>query len=216
MKVSVGEGYAKWADEYDAYANPLLTIEEPIVRSLLADVRDLRVLDSACGTGRHATWLASRGAILTACDASAEMLAVARTKGIDGVQARVEDLPFEDGAFDVVLNALMMEHLERIEPAVDELHRVLAPGGALVLSVFHSAFVAKGVPPHFKAGDGNEYEMPGYLHLPSEYVGAMLDLGMRLEVFVEPVVDDVIVEKHPNMIKHRGMPLAIILQARRP
>lgn len=215
MKVSVDEGYARWAEGYDAYANPLLTVEEPIVRALLSDTRGVRILDSACGTGRHATWLKERGAIVTACDASKEMLAVAKSKGVDGVHASIDDLPFEDGAFDIVLNALMLEHLENINPAFDEMHRVLAPGGALVISVFHSAFVAKGVPPHFKSNDGNEYEMPGYLHLPSEYIGAMLDLGMRLDVFVEPVVDDAVIARHPNMEKHRGLPLAIILLARR-
>ena len=57
IKVSTLDGYAKWADSYDAYPNGLIKIEEPIVRALLGDVGGKRVLDAGCGTGRHTRWL---------------------------------------------------------------------------------------------------------------------------------------------------------------
>jgi hypothetical protein len=70
------------------------------------------------------------------------------------------------------------------------------------------------VPPHFKHGpDQVEYEIPAFVHLPSEYITVLLELGMRLTHFSEPVVNDWLIAQKPNCEKHRGMPIAIILQA---
>jgi hypothetical protein len=94
---------------------------------------------------------------------------------------------------------------------------VLRRGGAFVLSVYHPAFLWKGVPPHFKAeGEEQEYEMPAFVHLPSEYVTAMLGLAMIVTAFVEPIVDDALIARYPRIKKHEGLPLAIILRAEKP
>ena len=68
--------------------------------------------------------------------------------------------------------------------------------------------------PHFVAKDDAEleYEIPAFVHLPSEYVAAMRDAGMTIGHFSEPIVDDAICARFPNMEKHRGLPLAIVLE----
>ena len=71
-------GYDRWAAVYDHEANPLIGLEEPVVREALGDVRGLAALDLGCGTGRHALWLAAHGATVTAVDFSEGMLAAAR------------------------------------------------------------------------------------------------------------------------------------------
>lgn len=54
---------------------------------------------------------------------------------IDGrTVANLEDLPYPDGFFDVVLTAEVLEHVQRIESALSEIHRVLAPDGFAVIS----------------------------------------------------------------------------------
>src|SRR5512143_2989861 len=76
----VQRGYDRWAAVYDHEANPLLPLEEPLVREALGDVSGRALLDLGCGTGRHALWLASAGAVVTAVDFSQVMLGRARSK----------------------------------------------------------------------------------------------------------------------------------------
>ena len=215
IKVSTLDGYAKWADSYDSYPNGLIKIEEPIVRRLLGDVGGKRVLDAGCGTGRHTRWLAEHGARVTGVDPSPEMLAHAKAKcpQVDFLAGTFAPLPVPDARFDLALNALVLEHLPEVAGPIAELARVLVPGGAIVVSVFHPFFVLRGIPAHFKHGDAVEYEMPSHVHLVNDYVRAVKHAGLILDELVEPIVDDAIVEALPTYEKHRGHPLAVIFKA---
>jgi hypothetical protein len=53
-------GYERWAPSYDG-PNPLIEAEEPVVRPMLDALPPGRALDAACGTGRHAGYLAGLG-----------------------------------------------------------------------------------------------------------------------------------------------------------
>lgn len=235
QRVSTDEGYSRWAREYDDYPNPLIMIEEPIVRALvetsLGATQGRRVLEVACGTGRHTLWLAkmSSAPVITAVEPNREMLAIARAKAselaassdrgtpsITWLEGEAAHLPVADASFDVVLNALSMEHVPTVEPVLREMHRALAPRGSLVVSVYHPYFLLKGVPTHFASGaDGVEYEMPTYVHHAADYLTTLIDLDMKLTHFHEPIVDDALIARRPNMEKHRGLPLAIIFRATR-
>jgi len=76
----VRSGYDRWSEIYDHEANPLIGLEEPVVREALGDVAGLAVLDLGCGTGRHAVWLANAGAAVTGIDFSEGMMEKARAK----------------------------------------------------------------------------------------------------------------------------------------
>jgi SAM-dependent methyltransferase len=91
-----------------------------------------RVLEVGCGPGRAAAALAERhGASVTAVDASPDMLAAARRiapPSVELVQAHAEQLPFEDGAFDVALSNFAVHLFDR-ERSFPEVRRVLRPKG---------------------------------------------------------------------------------------
>jgi len=217
-RVTVEEGYARWAKDYDAYVNPLIEIEQPIVRAMLGRVAGKRVLDAGCGTGRHAGWLHEQGAHVIGVDENESMLALARGKhpSIDLRLGKVTNLDFPDASFDVVLNALMAEHVEDLNALIASLSRVLVPGGSLVLSVFHPFMVLKGVQTHYEDEAANvEYVLPTFVHLPSDYLRVLRALGLTLEEFVEPIVDDRLLATMPHMKKHSGVPLAIVFRATR-
>jgi SAM-dependent methyltransferase len=75
-----------------------------------------------------------------AIDTSQRMVELARMRGIDARLADVQQLPFADGEFDVVVAAWMLYHVPDLERGIAELARILRPGGRLVAatnSLFH-------------------------------------------------------------------------------
>ncbi|MCR4265904.1 class I SAM-dependent methyltransferase [Nitratireductor sp. ZSWI3] len=104
--------------------------------SLAAELRaGMHVLDAGCGTGALARWIADMepGVHLTMADFAPAMLERAKTVPGRHVRANLLALPFADGEFDVVICTWALETTEDPERAVEELHRVLSPGGLLCL-----------------------------------------------------------------------------------
>ncbi|HEY1135605.1 MAG TPA: methyltransferase domain-containing protein [Nocardioides sp.] len=108
-----------------------------------------RVLDMGCGAGRHAFEMYRRGADVVAFDQDADELSGVRDlfgamkaagEVPDGAEADTKEgdalcLPFADGEFDRVVAAEVLEHIPADLQAIDELVRVLRPGGTLAVSV---------------------------------------------------------------------------------
>jgi len=94
-----------------------------------------RVLDLACGTGDLARLARERGARVLGVDFARVMLRHARTlePGIDWVQGDAEALPVPDGAVDVVTCGFALRNFVALDAVLDELYRVLAPGGRIAL-----------------------------------------------------------------------------------
>jgi SAM-dependent methyltransferase len=92
-----------------------------------------RVLEVGCGWGELAEWIAREtGADVVAVDLSPRMVELARERGVDARLADVEELPFADETFDVVVAAWMLYHVPDLERGLAEIARVLRPGGTLV------------------------------------------------------------------------------------
>ncbi len=98
-----------------------------------------RVLDVACGEGYGSAFLARSAAYVAGVDVSAQAIAhaeqaYAKPGAVEFVQASCTRLPFPDLSFDVAVSFETLEHIEGQEAFLDELARVLAPGGVLILS----------------------------------------------------------------------------------
>ncbi|MGE5404034.1 MAG: class I SAM-dependent methyltransferase, partial [Candidatus Saccharibacteria bacterium] len=98
------------------------------------------VLDVATGAGHTALALAPQVKQVTAIDITGQMLAQARAEteirgldNIDFIEADVHKLPFADDVFDVVACRYAAHHFSEIQTAIDEMHRVLKPGGRLYI-----------------------------------------------------------------------------------
>jgi SAM-dependent methyltransferase len=108
-----------------------------------------RVLDVGCGTGRFAAALAERGSRVWGVDASEEMVALARGRGVDAKVARAEALPFKAGWFDRAVAVLVIHVLDRPR-AFAELARVLGDDGRLAIGTFdHAQFDTYYLSPYF-------------------------------------------------------------------
>ncbi len=108
-----------------------------------------RILDMGCGSGRHACAAARLEEVhVVGLDVNEDDVREARNRlfyeqdlGVQGngawavMVADILCLPFESGAFDVVICSEVLEHIPRHGVAIDEILRVLRPGGHLVVSV---------------------------------------------------------------------------------
>ncbi|MGV0781212.1 methyltransferase domain-containing protein [Mycolicibacterium sp. XJ766] len=99
-----------------------------------------RVIEIGCGTGnltvRVKKACATADIVATDPDPRALQRAQRKTKGMTGVRferAYAQELPFDDGGFDVALSSMMLHHLDEATKAAAaaEVFRVLQPGGVL-------------------------------------------------------------------------------------
>jgi ubiquinone/menaquinone biosynthesis C-methylase UbiE len=102
-----------------------------------------RVLEAGCGMGTHAAMLARAGACLTAIDITAGAVAMTKRRfevfGLTGQieQADCEDLPFSNDTFDAVWSWGVIHHSTSTERCLEEITRVLKPGGRILLMVYY-------------------------------------------------------------------------------
>jgi len=113
-----------------------------------------RVLDLACGPGRHAAQLVARGARVVGLDLSLPLLARARmrTHGtVPMVRADMRQLPFGAGRFDVVVNLFTsfgyFADDAQHQGVITDAAALLRPGGAFVLDFFNAAAVREELVP---------------------------------------------------------------------
>jgi len=93
-----------------------------------------RVLEVGCGTGHWLARLEAKGFEVTGLDASAEMLARARSRQLRGrlEHGRAEQLPFAAASFDRIVCINALHHFSDAATFFAEARRVVAPGGGLL------------------------------------------------------------------------------------
>ncbi len=138
---------AHWADDYfgdlylesvaDLLGPELSALEADAVAALLGLGKGDRVLDLACGHGRHAHALAPQVRAVAGLDRSSAYLRLAsRRPGLSLVRGDVRALPFRAGAFDAVFSwyaSLFMFDDATNEACLAEAARVARPGGRILV-----------------------------------------------------------------------------------
>jgi malonyl-CoA O-methyltransferase len=159
IRVSAREGYALWADTWDATPSPIVALEHRVLQPWIASLHPRRAIDVGCGTGRWTRRLSAIG-----LDASPAMLAVASGKpGLHGrlAVADAAALPIASASADLVLCALTLGHIRDPVAAIREFARILTPGGTLLLTDFHPDAAAQGWRRTFRR-DGLVYELENH------------------------------------------------------
>lgn len=179
--------YDRWAAAYPPYAhNALMLAEETAMRDLLPDLARRVVLDLASGTGRYGMIAAEAGARLVVClDDSAAMLAANRLK--QRARAGMTTLPLPARSVDVVLCGLALGHTPHLDTALDEIARVLTPGGVALVSDFHPFLFLNGAQRTFTTAD-KTYAVEHYPHLYSDYHRAAGAAGLHIDAAAEPTL----------------------------
>lgn len=138
------DGSTRWLRQLGKLVPARMALFDPMV----GDWRGLRVLDLGCGGGFMAEALARRGASVTGVDPSAPALAAARRHAgeaglaIDYQQGSGERVPVAAGAVDVVVCVDVLEHVDDLGQVLDEVRRVLRPGGLFLFDTINRTRLA--------------------------------------------------------------------------
>jgi SAM-dependent methyltransferase len=91
-----------------------------------------RILDLGCGDGQLTARVALSGANVVGLDASPQMAAAARSRGIAVDEGSAESLPYVDGSFDAVFSNAALHWVRDQDAMLAEVRRVLTVGGRFV------------------------------------------------------------------------------------
>jgi len=139
-----GQVTASAAEVYDEFFLPaLFEAWAPRVVAVAALQPGQRVVDVACGTGvlaMEAALATSPGGQVVGIDLNPGMLAVARRKApqISWLEAPAEALPLEAESFDAAVSQFGLMFFEDQQAAMEEMWRVVRPGGRLAIAVWDS------------------------------------------------------------------------------
>ncbi len=118
------------------------------------------LLDVGCGGGLDAVAFAARGWSVEGVDLSPEQVRLARERGVEASVADAGRLPFPDDSFDAVTSLWLHTDVDSWPSVVQEVERVLRPGGRFAYVGAHPCFVG----PHtlVEPGDLPPRMFPGY------------------------------------------------------
>ena len=185
----------------------------------LGEMRRGKLLDVACGPGLMTAALALQAISVVAFDATEEMLKKARARcakiGLNNVTFKsgdAENLPFNDDEFDGVVTRLAIHHFANPQRALDEMFRVLRPGGVAVIvdvvssedrdeSKLHNAIERLRDPSHVRMLPASELDAgvsrAGFRNLEH----ATWDMDRELEEWLAIVDDPARVEPMGTVIR---------------
>ena len=185
------EGYNLWAATYQNESNPIKDLSDNLVKKFLPSLQGKSVLDCGCGTGKFCTITEEQNAQrIVGLDLSPAMISIAKENHpkTEFICADITKAELEPNAFDVCISALMMAHLEHIEPPLTKIIRALRKDGLLILTDFHPFLTlrqAKRTFHHYQSG--RSYEVQHFLHLFEGYFNLFADHNLVVERFEEPL-----------------------------
>lgn len=127
--------FDQWFFEFYPYLKPLIE---------MLNVREQSVLEVGLGYGSVTQLLAEYGAQVTALDVAEEPVNQARHRfrlnKLDGtaIKGSILDAPFPDESFDILVAIGSLHHTGNLRGALAECHRLLRPGGKLLIMVYNA------------------------------------------------------------------------------
>ena len=239
MRVDLVEAWDRAAEEWITWARTPLhdhfywSFVEPSLLQLLPAPPDGMTLDIGCGEGRLARALTAQGHQVVGVEPSPRLAAAAR-EADPPTQVLVADaarLPLDDRSVQLAVSTLSLLNIGRLERAIGEIARVLAPGGSFCFVTVHPSASWRSAKELL--GEDTSYfrdtvfserrEREGLAmtfvdtHRPlSALTGALSRAGLLLESLSEPTPSAAYVEAHPEAGAYRTRPALLAGRALKP
>src|SRR5260370_10749595 len=223
----VGEGL-KAAPEFGAF------------RSMLPELKNLRVLDLGCGYGLLCDYMRQHGAAsVVGVDISTKMLEGARHEHADPqityINSAIEDAEFAAGSFDLLASSRALHYVENYEQVCANVARWLVSAGTFAFSVEHPIVTAdqtgwckdaQGQKRHWAV---DNYRAEGrrdmhwfidgvikYHRTLETYLNTLIDGGFSIFRLLEPDAPADFVRQRPEPVGETRRPLFLLIGARPP
>ena len=223
-----------WQREFTEGADPEY-VEQilPLAAQLLEGYG--RILDLGAGEGQIARLLSEQGSKVIGVDPTWAQMAEAdaRAGGPAYSLAEAASLPFVEDSFDAVVACLVFEHIDPLEPAIDEVARVLRPGGRFAFFLNHPLLQTPGsgwIDDHFAEPPDQYWRIGEYLvetslveevrkdvfipfvHRPlHRYINALAERGLLIREFHEPSPPAGFTDKSPYFEAAAAIPRLLVL-----
>ncbi len=230
------EGYSRLSRSVEGLDG---AAEWPALKTLLPELRDLRVVDLGCGFGWFCRWARQQGAAaVLGIDVSEKMLARARAATTDAaiiyLEADLEAAELPQAAFDLAYSSLALHYVEDLGGLLAKVRRALVPGGRFVFSAEHPIFTAPTQPGWSLGVDGRKiWPVDSYLcegprrtdwlakgvikqhRTLATYLNLLLQLGFGLSHIEEWGPTDEQIAARPALADERQRPMFLLVAARR-
>lgn len=232
-----------WVDIIRRDLDPYrIRLTDSAVLGAVASCPGLDVLDAGCGEGYLSRMFARSGANVTGVDVTPALVEAARSAAEEEglpIRHEVADLakiPDSDGSYDVVVLNHVMTDLEDPEAPLQEIARVLRPGGRLVVMMLHPCFYGS----HAEREGGHRAASPAeyfsvrvvdqqflvsgitsparvriWLRPLADYVSLLTANGLMITALEEPHPSVAEMESDPWWRTHFVRPLFLLLVARK-
>lgn len=177
--------FERYSTEYDAWFNENSAVyhsELEAVRLLLPP--EGTGLEVGVGSGRFAAPLG----IALGVEPSEAMARLARERGVAVLAGVAEALPFADTTFDLVLMVMVLCFVDDAKLALQEAHRVLKPGGCLVLAFIDR--LSELGQQYQRTKNSDKYYRDATLYSTDEIIGLLQQAGFSLDSIRQTVISD--------------------------
>jgi 2-polyprenyl-3-methyl-5-hydroxy-6-metoxy-1,4-benzoquinol methylase len=160
---------ARLSDTHYSAESEFERSSKKMMRAMVPASPVLRILDIGCGTGLNASFLKAAGHTVVGVDLSPVAIDRFREKDFEGFVCDVETqgIPSPDASFDLVYASEVIEHCADTAAFLNEVFRVLKPGGKAVVSTPNSAFWAFRIL-GILGRTASEYQHPGHVRFFSK------------------------------------------------
>ena len=227
-----------WQDEFTDGADPEYTDQIlPLIAERLP--ADGVVLDVGCGEGQVARMACSLGCRAIGIDpAGAQVVeALRRGGGPAYLRGSAAAAPVRSGSADAAVACLVFEHIDDLDGAIDEVARVLRPGGRFLFLLNHPLLQTPGsgwiddqvldppeqywrVGPYLPEAETMEEVTPGvfirFLHRPlGRYLNSLARAGLVLHEMVEPAPPPAFLARADEYEEASSIPRLLLLDLRK-
>jgi SAM-dependent methyltransferase len=213
-------------------------VEQPAIKNLLPELKNLNILDLGCGFGELAKYCIDQGAqFVQGVDISEQMLSIAeKHPRITYHCCAMEEIRFDNNLFDVVISSLAFHYIDNYRELIKNVSHWIKPNGYLIFSIEHPVILSSKEQSGWAENSNNEkiywpidnYGEEGireqfwgvdgvvkYHRKLSTLVNTLIDNHFVIEKMDEPESIPEGLVKKPTLINERRRPSFLLIKARR-